>query len=256
MRHIEGTLERADFYRADVSGGSLKGARAANAVFYQARLRGTVLRDADLRGANFFEADVTGANLAGARLADASFAESRGVPAELEPFLDSARRYTSLEPAPEPARDRPSRPAVFFSLASSHTPLQEAMCDRLATLLRREGLTVKRLLRTDYPPSNAMSEIYRRLTGCAGAVVFGMCPADAAKDESAAGVTPWVHVEAGMAYGCTLPLLIVREPGVCSGAFDDAVAGHRTYMLDLVDQWEDEAVMTAIRPWLSELGRW
>jgi len=255
VRRSDGTLERADFYRADVSGGSLKGARAANAVFYQARLRGTVLRDADLRGANFFEADVTGANFAGARLADASFAESRGVPAELEPFLDSARRYTSVVPAPEPAHDRPSRPAVFFSLPSSRTPSQEAICDRLATLLRREGLTVERLLRTDYPPSNAMSEIYRRLAGCAGAVVFGMCAADAAKDESSAGVTPWVHLEAGMAYGCTLPLLMVREPSVNSGTFDDAVAGDRTYILDLVDQWEDHAVITAIRPWLSELVR-
>lgn len=49
LRNSEGTLERADFYRADLSGSSLKRARAAHAVFYQARLRGTVLRDADLR---------------------------------------------------------------------------------------------------------------------------------------------------------------------------------------------------------------
>lgn len=255
VRRAGGTLECADFYRADVSGGSLKEARAANAVFYQARLRGTVLRDADLRGANFFEADVTGANFAGARLAEASFAECRGVPAELEPFLDSEGCYTSVDPAPEPADDRPSQQAVFFGLPSRRTPSQEAMCDRLATLLRREGLTVQQLVRRDYPPSNAMSEIYRRMTGCAGAVVFGMCPGEVAKDESSPGVTPWVHVEAGMAYGCSLPLLIVREQGVGSGAFDDAVAGHRTYILDLVEQWEDEAVMTAIRPWLSELVR-
>ena len=254
-RRIEGKLERADFYRADLSGGSLKKARAANAVFYQARLRGTVLRDADLRAANFFEADVTGANFAGARLEGASFADSRGVPAELEPFLDLARRYTSVEPAPAPVRERPTRPAVFFSLPASRTPSQEAMFDRLATLLQREGLRVERLLRTDYPPSDALSEIYRRLTGCAGAVVFGIGPTDPAKHESSPGVTPWSHVEAGMAYGCNLPLLIVRAPGVDSGAFDDAVAGHRTYILDVMDQWEDEEVVKAIRPWLSDLVR-
>ena len=56
-----------------------------------------------------------------------------------------------------------------------------------------------------------------------------------------------------MAYASNLPMLIVREPGVDSGAFDDAVAGHRTYILDLIDRWEDEAVARAIRPWLSEL---
>jgi hypothetical protein len=254
-RRIEGKLERADFYRADLSGGSLKQARAANAVFYQARLRGTVLRDADLRAANFFEADLTGANFAGAQLDGASFADSRGVPTELEPFLDSARRYTSAEPAPAPVSERPSRPAVFFSLPAGRTASQEAVVDRLATLLQREGLTVERLLRTEYPPSDALSEIYRRLTGCAGAVVFGIGHADPAKQESSPGVTPWTHVEAGMAYGCNLPLLIVRAPGVDSGAFDDAVAGHRAYLLDVIDEWEDEAVVTAIRPWLSDLVR-
>jgi hypothetical protein len=116
-------------------------------------------------------------------------------------------------------------------------------------------LTIQRLPRNDYPPSAALSEIYRRLRGCAGAVVFGMRPADSASDKSSPGVTPWTHVEAGMAYGCNLPLLIVREPGVDAGAFDDAVAGHRTYVLDLPDRWEDDAVLTAIRPWLSELVR-
>jgi Pentapeptide repeats (9 copies) len=252
---IKGTLERADFYRADLSGGSLKEARTANAFFYQARLRGTVFQKTDLRGASFFEADVTGANFEDAQLKGASFANARGVPAELEPFLDSERRYTSGGPAPPPARERPSPPAVFLSLPSSRTPSQEATCDRLATLLRREGFAVQRLTRNEYPPSDALSEIYRRLTGCAGAVVFGMRPAESAEDESSPGVTPWTHVEAGMAYGCNLALLIVREPGIDSGAFDDSVAGHRTFMLDLVDGWEDDAIVRAIRPWLSELVR-
>lgn len=254
-RRIGGKLERADFFRADLSGCSLKSAAAANAVFYQARLRGTVLRDADLRGANFFEADVTGANFAGARLEGASFASTRGVPADLERFLDFGGRYTSEVPASESARAVPSQPAVFLSLPSRRTPSQEAICDRLATLLRQEGLTIQRLPPTDYPPSDALSEIYRRLRGCAGAVVFGMRPAGSASDKSSPGVTPWTHVETGIAYGCNLPLLIVRESGVDSGAFDDAVAGHRTYMLNLLDRWEDDAILTAIQPWLSDLVR-
>jgi len=59
--------------------------------------------------------------------------------------------------------------------------------------------------------------------------------------------------EAGMAYGCNLPLLIVREPGVESGAFDPAVAGHRTHMLVLQDAWDDDLVVDAMTPWLSDL---
>ncbi len=251
-RHARGTLEGADFYRADLSGGSLKGARARGAVFYQARLRDTVMRDADLRGANFFEADLTGANFAGAQLDGASFADARGVPPELEPFLDGESRYTAAEPAPAPARARPSSQTVFLSIAASRTPEQEAMCDRLVALLRREGLTIQRLSRDEYLPSEALSAIYRRMTGCGGAVVFGM---RSAGTEPSPGSTPWTHLEAGMAYGCNLPLLMVREPGVDSGAFDDVVAGHRTFMLDLAERWEEDAIVRAIRPWLSELTR-
>jgi uncharacterized protein YjbI with pentapeptide repeats len=254
-RRTDGTLERADFYRADLSGGSLKRARAVQAVFYQARLRGTVLRDADLRGANFFEADVTGADFGGALLEGASFADARGLSAELEPFLDSERRYTSSTPASAPARDLPSRPAVFLSLPSYRTPSQEEVCDRLVTLLQQEGLDVQRLPPTDYPPSDALSEIYRRIAGCAGAVVFGMRTLDPSEEGPSSGATPWTHVEAGMAYASNLPLLIVRQRGVDSGVFDDSVAGYRTHMLDLAEMWEDGAVMTAIRPWLSEVLR-
>jgi uncharacterized protein YjbI with pentapeptide repeats len=249
-RHAGGTLEGADFYGADLSGGSLKGARAKGAVFYQARLRDTVLRDADLRGANFFEADLTGANFGGARLDGASFADARGVPPELERCLDAERRYTADQAAPAPTSSRPGSPTVFLSLPASRTPGQEAIRDRLVTLLRREGLIIQRLARDDYLPSDALSEIYRRMSGCVGAVVFGMCGAGT---QPASGTTPWTHLEAGMAYGCNLPLLMVREAGVNSGAFDDVVAGRRTFMLDVAEWWEDDAIVRAIRPWLSEL---
>ena len=46
-------FSHADCYRADLSGASLKGAHATQAVFYQARLQNTVLTAADLSKANF-----------------------------------------------------------------------------------------------------------------------------------------------------------------------------------------------------------
>jgi Pentapeptide repeats (8 copies) len=67
----------ADFYRSDLSGGSIKGAIARGAVFYQARLQNTVLKGADLRSANFFEADLHGAMFEGALLKGASFKNAR-----------------------------------------------------------------------------------------------------------------------------------------------------------------------------------
>jgi uncharacterized protein YjbI with pentapeptide repeats len=73
-------LSYADFYRADLSGASLKGAVCRATVFYQSRLNGTVLRGADLRGANFFEADLHGALFDDAVLGEANFSQARHTP--------------------------------------------------------------------------------------------------------------------------------------------------------------------------------
>ena len=68
------------------------------------------------------------------------------------------------------------------------------------------------------------------------------------------GTTPWTHIEAGMAYGRGLPLLLLREPGVSTRTFDDAVDGHRTHVVDLQDCWEAESVRTALAPWVFEVS--
>jgi hypothetical protein len=253
LRHAHGTLEGADFYRADLSGASLKSARADEAVFYQARLRHTVLRDADLRGANFFEADLTGAVFTGAHLHGAIFTNARNVPPELVPFVGADGKYTSPERARHPDGSEPTRGSIFLSLPSQRTPAQEAVCDRLATLLRRRGLEPLTLPRREYPPSDAMSEVYRRLAGCAGIMVFGLRPADA-RVTARLGATPWTHLEAGMAFACNLPMLIVRESGVETGAFDSAVAGHHTHLFDLTETWSDEDALSSIAPWLAQVG--
>lgn len=112
---------------------------------------------------------------------------------------------------------------------------------------------MERLLRDEYPPSDAFSEIYRRMSGCIGVIAFGMRQPQAADGEGSQGVTPWTHVEAGMAYACNLPLLIVREASVNSGAFDDSVVGHRTFILNVEGPWDDEVVLRAMRPWLAQL---
>ena len=250
-RFTHGTVARADFYRADLSAASLKGAKAPGAVFYQARLRSTVFRGADLREANFFEADLTGAVFKDAHLHGATFAGARNVPVELAPFVDAEHRYISSAPAPAPEPKQSAKGSIFLSVPSDRTPTQEAVLDRLATLLRDRGFETETLPRTDYPPSDAMGEIYRRLTGCVGAVVLGL--RRGSDNDATVGSTPWTHLEAGMAYACNLPLLIVREPGVESGAFDSAVSGHRTHMLDLRDSWDDASVLAVLSPWLSEL---
>jgi uncharacterized protein YjbI with pentapeptide repeats len=256
-RASHGSLEHADFYRADLGGASLKGARAAGAKFYQARLQDTVLRGADLRGANFFEADLSRAVFEGALLEGALFTGARNVPAELLEHLKDDR-YRSSAPAPAPAlvtEPGTGKRVVFLSLPSERTPAQDAIRERMENLLHRAGLITEALPRRDYPTSGALGEILRRLSGCAGVVVFGLREMQSSQHGQHIGATPWTHLEAGMAYGRELPMLLVREVEVRSGAFDDAVIGHRTYALDIDESWNEERVREAIAPWVHDVSR-
>ena len=256
-RHPHGSLDRADFYRADLSGASLKGAHAHEAIFYQARLQDTILRDAELLDANFFEADLARAVFTGARLHGADFSSARNVPPEIAASIGSDGRYTSTDRAPAPQRPESGAPGrVFLSLPSQRTPAQDAFRERLVSLLAQHGLVMETLARGDYPTSSALGEIHRRLSGCTGAIVFGLQATDAtAAPAAVSGATPWTHLEAGMAYGCGLPLLIVREDGVRAGAFDEVVVGHRTFVVDVGDAWDEPRVRNAIGPWLFEMSR-
>jgi hypothetical protein len=82
-------LSGADFFEADLTHASLRGARAQAAVFYRA-----ILCDAVLSGCDLTKADFRGAYLAGARFDDATIVGARfegahDVPAAIAALLDA-----------------------------------------------------------------------------------------------------------------------------------------------------------------------
>ena len=117
-RHEGGSLAAADFYRADLSGASLKNTAAEGAIFYQARAEDTIFRGADLRGANFFEANLARAVFTDAQLAGATFKGAINLPGELLAHLDGTTRCrarSSRSPAGCPAARAPSSSASVTS---------------------------------------------------------------------------------------------------------------------------------------------
>src|SRR5689334_16486687 len=98
VEEVTTDMSYADFYRADLSGASLKKGQARGAVFYQCRMHNSVLSGADLRDANFFEADLKGAKFDNARLTVANFASARNIPRDLANKLDDKGVYKATEP--------------------------------------------------------------------------------------------------------------------------------------------------------------
>jgi Pentapeptide repeats (8 copies) len=81
-------MSSADFFEANLSRASLKGARACDAVFYRATLHGTVFQDSELARADFREADLQGARFDGAQLDGARFDGAQNIPADVARRLD------------------------------------------------------------------------------------------------------------------------------------------------------------------------
>ncbi len=262
------TLEQADFYRADLSGASLKSASAPYGVFYQSRLCHTVFSKTDLRGANFFQADLTGAQFDGAALRGASFKDARNVPQELLPFLDKNGTYISDQPGPKRIRISVGKPEssnasrVFLSLPSQRTIEQQAHLERFTKMLEKHNIFAEELPRSEYPRFGQLSEVRRRISGCSGAAIFGFnrpqgnqdipAPSDAesATIQQHLTPTPWNHIEAGIAFVLDLPLLVMLLREFNQGIFDKAISEQSVFRLLLDDDWSIDPAKTALNDWI------
>ena len=236
-------LRRTDFYRADLSGASLKGAVASGAIFYQARLHGTVLSKACLEHANFQGADLRGARFADSRLEGALFRDARNVPEVIRAKLNDEGRYSersSSEPGDAVLETRPTI-KVFMSKPGALSYRQRQVLLLITDLLKSEGLSPATLERPDYPESGVVTEVSRIMSECSGAVIIGFSQLEVrdgiwrpgtSEQRQVKGehfATPWNHIEAGMATMYGLPLLIVRQESVSEGIFDVATGEHRAY---------------------------
>jgi hypothetical protein len=235
-------LSHADFYRSDLSGGSIKGAAARGAIFYQARLQNTVLKRADLRDANFFEADLDGAKFDGALLKGASFKDARNVPPLLAARLDAEGLYNEEGPflsSSEQADD--GSPQVFLSKSGSSDYRREQLIGSVRTRLKAEQISVAKLERPDYPSFGSLAEVKRMLVGCAGVVILGFRDLEikegrwreGTKEEAPVGgrylSSEWMQIEAGMAIMAGLPVLVISEPDIRGGIFDVPTSEHLIY---------------------------
>ena len=180
-----------------------------------------VLEKADLTEADFREADLFGVIFDDATLTQrAKFDGARNVPVALAPYIKNNRWSGPKVFKPSSANAESRRGAD--GRIREQTRLSDAHQEKIVALicgwLKSQGLRTSTLERSDYPATSVLSELRRRMSGCAGAIVFGFAEmrisdglwrsgtADEAKVVGRAWSTPWNHVEAGMAAMINLPL--------------------------------------------------
>ena len=257
---------KADFFRADLSAASLKGADLRKAVFMGAQLVTTVLKEADLRDCNFNSANLRGASFDGALLAGASFVGAHHIPGVITELLDANGKYTGdVVPTSTSAPSDSHRPRrVFLSRPSQ--------CDGKALVMVAQimrGVTASGLELVTFPPDEygtgaPLDEVKQRIGSCDAVIILGVpqIEADLATlrvgtiaektIKNASLATPWNQIEAGVAAALDKPLLIVRDD-VTEGIFEIGDQPHTITIIDAGVPDELTRLDAVVAEWAARL---
>jgi len=235
------------------------------AKFYQARLANTVFRGADLSGASFFEADLQGAVFTDAQLEGAKFEGARNMPQQVASHLDAQECWQAVPAAGNAHRVRSRDPLrIFLSRPALMRTQAGAMLESMRQQIGRVGpIEFLELARSDYPTFGALSEVRRLVSGCAGMVVCGLGELEIAQGTWRAGTSdertmqgavwpsPWSQIEAGIAIGMGMPVLLLASPPMETGIFATDADGHFIFRIGQAGDLTSGAAQRTLDDWYA-----
>jgi hypothetical protein len=257
----------ADFFRADLSASSLRGAYLSGSVFKEAQLVGTVMKDADLSNCNFDQANLRNALFDNARLLGATFVGARNIPDNIGKHLDKNGRFTNETSLPlsSEANTKTIMPKKVFLSCPSH-------CDEHGMMIKAQimqgvsdaGLELLMFPPEEYGTGAPLDEVKQRICICDAVIILGIPQIEAAqvkwhKDTSEEKLinkvlmaTPWNHIEAGIAVALDKPVLIIRDK-VSEGVFE---IGDQPHAITIIDTQENNFLLnlnSVIIEWAADL---
>lgn len=227
-------LSRADLFTADLSSALLQNVDGREAIFYNAILFRTQIKDCDFSNANFRNAELAGVRFTKVRLDGADFQGASGVPPEIaERLVNGLFHPKNKEEEEFSTAGSGNGRKVFFSMPGCLTKQEEAVTKAYKAVLESRDYEVIYYQRDEYPQYGQFTRIRKSLEDAAAAIVFGFAQTDIesgvrfrgtakeARIEHETLPTPWNGIEAGMALMRGLPVLLVKDAAVSSGVFDD-----------------------------------
>lgn len=135
--------------------------------------------------------------------------------------------------------------------------------DSFLSLLEAHDLRPRTIGATDYPNRGPLDEVISLMNVCRGAIILGYPQISVEKgtikdktmDAGFLLPTEWNHIEAGLAYARSLPLLVVHHPGVIRGIFDRGAINSFIYTSDLTEpDWpSSQEIRGALTSWKSDV---
>ena len=227
-------MNETDLFLSDLSFANLKGIIGHGIILYDATLLHARIRNCDFTNANFRGADLTGIMFKNCILKGADFTDAINVPSNIKNNLDEDNKF-KLNGRINAKHEMKER-TIFFSMPGVLTKEDEIITKNYKDFLEKRGYMVVYYKRDDYPRFGQLNRVKEAINRSSGMVAFGFKQIHISKasyrpwtgiDTTWEGKwlsTPWNEIEVGMGLAVGMPILLVHDPIISEGVFDNGLS--------------------------------
>lgn len=226
-------MNEADLFLADLSYANLEGITAHGIIFYRAILFCTRIKNCDFTNANFRGADLTGVSFKNCILKGADFTDALNVPPAISDALANGIFQTEGYIS---AKHESQNKSIFFSMPGIMSKEDELMTKDFKRLLEEKGYDVIYYKSDEYPRFGQFNKVRQDIMRSTGMIAFGLKQLNIHNASYRPGTeseeewkekwlsTPWNEIEVGMGLMKGMPILLVTDPAIKNGVFDNGLS--------------------------------
>ena len=258
-------MKETDMFMADLSYATLNNIHGESAVFFNAILYHTQIKDCDFTQANFCGADLSNVFFKDTVLYNADFSKAINIPEEIKALLSKDGKVTAKENITTPSTKREHK-VVFFSMPGNMSKEDEILTKDYQTFLEKEmdmDIEVIYYNKDEYPEYGQFNKIRKDILRSSAMVAFGFKqisiktginhPNTAIETEIEGQhlPTPWNELEVGMGLMHNLPILLVKDKDINSGVFDTKLSEH--FVATVTVDYDNREIKynPAVKRWLA-----
>lgn len=223
-------MNNTDLFLADLSYANLNNIIGHNTYFYRSILFCTRIKNCDFSNADFRNADLSGIYLENCTLNGANFTDAINIPQVIKEKLDNgickcAEKITTEE--------KTTNKTIFFSMPGIMSKNDESLTKEYKKILEKRGFDVIYYTSDKYPQFGQFNKVRADILRSSGMIAFGLKQLNIKKASYRPNTieeanweekwlsTPWSEIEVGMGLMKGMPILLVTDPDITDGVFDD-----------------------------------
>lgn len=256
-------MNGTDFFLADFSYANLEGIKGHGIILYDAILFNARIKNCDFTNADMRGADLTGVKFTNCILTGANFKGARNVPLEIQSRLDEDDLF--VQGGRLSAKHDSKGKSIFFSMPGMMAKEEEVITKQYKEYLEKIGYDVIYYKRDDYPRFGQLNRVKEAINNACGMIAFGFKQIEIAKGMYRPGTseektwehkwisTPWNEIEMGMGLSVGMPILLVHDPNINEGIFDDELSECFVGRISFLEDSRRLNYNKSFQEWLSKL---